>query len=207
MTNRKPLTDSDLAAALDWNVRNVAARLTFLGHTVECSRCAGSGHFSFNRMTGTTCFKCNGRKRVLAPISARLIETVKAEVEAGKLAPYLAEQAAIRDARAAIGPVVKRAEEVLAYQWARYSAWSGKSHELECETYEVYRTQCLANTLFFGHEFRGSIHETGMKHLRDRAGRELDAVAALAEAQWRLSMIEALDREVRAIDAASAQAA
>lgn len=201
------LTDSDLAAALGWNVRNVPARLTFLGHTVECSRCGGSGHFSFNRMTGTTCFKCNGRKRVLAPITAKLIATVKAEVEAGKLAPYLAEQAAIRDARAAIGPVVKRAEEALAYQWARYSAWSGKRHELECEAYEVFRTQGMANALFFGHEFRNGLHEVSMANLRDRAGRELDAVAALAEAQWRLSMIEALDREARAIDVTSERAA
>jgi len=28
--------------------------------TTECSRCGGSGHYSFNPMYGTTCFKCNG---------------------------------------------------------------------------------------------------------------------------------------------------
>ena len=25
-----------------------------------CSRCSGSGHYSYNQMTGTRCFKCNG---------------------------------------------------------------------------------------------------------------------------------------------------
>ena len=25
-----------------------------------CSRCGGSGNYSYNPMNGTTCFKCNG---------------------------------------------------------------------------------------------------------------------------------------------------
>ena len=29
-----------------------------------CSRCGGSGHYSYCQMYGTTCFKCRGRKRV-----------------------------------------------------------------------------------------------------------------------------------------------
>lgn len=30
-----------------------------------CSRCGGSGHYSYCQMYGTTCFKCAGRKIVL----------------------------------------------------------------------------------------------------------------------------------------------
>ena len=26
----------------------------------ECSRCGGGGHYSYNQMTGSICFKCNG---------------------------------------------------------------------------------------------------------------------------------------------------
>ena len=33
--------------------------------TITCSRCLGSGHYSYNAMTGTRCFKCNGKKVVL----------------------------------------------------------------------------------------------------------------------------------------------
>jgi hypothetical protein len=32
---------------------------------VTCSRCCGSGHYSYNAMTGTRCFKCHGKKEVL----------------------------------------------------------------------------------------------------------------------------------------------
>jgi len=30
----------------------------------ECSRCGGTGQYSYNQMTGTRCFKCNGGKNV-----------------------------------------------------------------------------------------------------------------------------------------------
>lgn len=30
--------------------------------TEICSRCGGTGHFSFNLITGTKCFKCKGKK-------------------------------------------------------------------------------------------------------------------------------------------------
>ncbi len=30
--------------------------------TEPCTRCGGSGHYSYNQMTGTRCFKCNGGK-------------------------------------------------------------------------------------------------------------------------------------------------
>lgn len=33
--------------------------------TVECSRCNGSGKFSWNARTGSTCFKCSGQGRTL----------------------------------------------------------------------------------------------------------------------------------------------
>jgi hypothetical protein len=32
--------------------------------TTECHRCGGTGHYSYNQITGTTCFKCGGLKRV-----------------------------------------------------------------------------------------------------------------------------------------------
>jgi hypothetical protein len=30
--------------------------------TTECTRCGGTGEYSYNPMHGTTCFKCRGRK-------------------------------------------------------------------------------------------------------------------------------------------------
>lgn len=31
----------------------------------ECSRCGGCGHYSYNQMTGSICFKCNGSGKQL----------------------------------------------------------------------------------------------------------------------------------------------
>lgn len=33
--------------------------------TESCSRCGGSGHYSYNQISGTRCFKCGGAKIVL----------------------------------------------------------------------------------------------------------------------------------------------
>jgi hypothetical protein len=33
--------------------------------TESCSRCGGSGHYSYNSISGTRCFKCGGAKIVL----------------------------------------------------------------------------------------------------------------------------------------------
>ena len=49
-----------LAAILKTSVKNVAGRLSGLKLGQTCSRCCGSGHYSFNLMTGSTCFGCNG---------------------------------------------------------------------------------------------------------------------------------------------------
>jgi|TARA_R110000744_G_C18937359_1_gene513907 hypothetical protein len=34
---------------------------------VCCSRCGGTGHYSFNQADGSTCFKCKGSKTFLTP--------------------------------------------------------------------------------------------------------------------------------------------
>ena len=34
--------------------------------TKDCPRCGGSGHYSFNPIHGTRCFKCNGAGKILA---------------------------------------------------------------------------------------------------------------------------------------------
>lgn len=36
-----------------------------LFESVCCSRCGGCGHYSYNSMTGTRCFKCGGRGRTM----------------------------------------------------------------------------------------------------------------------------------------------
>ena len=38
-----------------------ATATTPIIETETCTRCGGSGHYSYNQITGTTCFKCGGK--------------------------------------------------------------------------------------------------------------------------------------------------
>jgi hypothetical protein len=42
-----------------------------------CSRCGGSGHYSYCQRFGTTCFKCSGRKEVLTKRGAAAMAFLK----------------------------------------------------------------------------------------------------------------------------------
>lgn len=44
---------------------------------VECSRCGGTGHYSYNPMDGTICFKCRGGKKVLSRPAAKSLKLVE----------------------------------------------------------------------------------------------------------------------------------
>ena len=57
-----------------------------------CSRCGGTGHFSYNQLTGTRCFKCNGNQKsftkrgLAAALYLKSLRTVKAsELKIGDL--------------------------------------------------------------------------------------------------------------------------
>lgn len=59
-----------------------------------CSRCGGTGHYSYCQMYGTTCFKCAGRKEVLS--------------KRGELASaYLSQLRSIRMDEVKVGDIVK----------------------------------------------------------------------------------------------------
>lgn len=202
-TAAKNLTAADFAAALDWRERNLPARLTALGHTEECSRCGGSGHYSYNQMTGTVCFRCNGARRTLKPLTAKLLETVKAEVAAGKLDAYLARCQAAAAARAELAPMLARAEAACKFQNDRYTAWS-RSHGRDDEREFMFASQEMANCLFFGARSARLDRASGLngysiKDLIDGAGRKVDVFQARAEVLWRVEMMELMDREVRAL--------
>lgn len=58
--------------------------------TETCSRCGGTGHYSYNSFSGTRCFKCGGTKIVFTKRGAvardhfyRLFELSASEVTAG----------------------------------------------------------------------------------------------------------------------------
>lgn len=93
----KPLTEERRERAMN-------ARLLGLGFGVDCSRCGGSGHYSFNAIKGTVCFKCDGFRQVAPRLTNELYALVSDAVESGKLDAYLADiRAKLSAERAAKG--------------------------------------------------------------------------------------------------------
>lgn len=101
--------DIDKAAAILGTTRAKAtSRLAALGYTEECSRCGGSGRYSWNNFDGDRCFGCRGSGRKLVRLTEALASEAKARIEAGELADYFARAAA----RAAIKGAVARVTEI-----------------------------------------------------------------------------------------------
>jgi uncharacterized protein YeaC (DUF1315 family) len=100
----KPLTEAQREKAMN-------ARLIGLGFGVDCPRCGGTGHYSYNAITGTTCFKCDGFRQVAPNLSPELYARVSDAVEAGKLDAHLssvrARLSAERAAKGATDAVMK----------------------------------------------------------------------------------------------------
>lgn len=56
--------------------------MKFKFETQPCSRCGGTGNFSFNQVTGTTCFKCNGSGKQATRAGASANKKVNAMLDA-----------------------------------------------------------------------------------------------------------------------------
>ncbi len=71
-------------------VEAILPRLKELGLADTCTRCGGGGEYSFNLMSGTTCFGCNGGGRKMPKITVAFINRVAEAVNAGGLNDYFA---------------------------------------------------------------------------------------------------------------------
>lgn len=87
---------SEIAAILKTTEERLDARLVGLRIAPVCSRCGGSGRYSFNQIDGDRCYGCNGQGHV-KPRSQDLPDLLKearACVEDGRFDAYLATLAA-----------------------------------------------------------------------------------------------------------------
>ena len=98
---------TDAAKMLNTTTRRAAARLTALGYVVTCSRCGGSGRYSWNQVDGDKCFKCGGAKQVLAPLTAALVNEAVTRIAAGELDTYFARAKAAGQIKSAVAAVQK----------------------------------------------------------------------------------------------------
>lgn len=87
------------AVLVKWNPKNVLNRLKALDMAPTCTRCGGTGRYSFNPMDGDRCYGCGGAGAVLPILTRKLVDKVNAAVAAGGLDAYLADVMARSDAR------------------------------------------------------------------------------------------------------------
>lgn len=85
--------------------KNLIARIRLMGLSPSCSRCGGSGHYSFNLMHGTVCYGCAG-VGYMQPTSIKgwqfTLDNAKRAVAAGKLDEYTERLAARKRVEQAI---------------------------------------------------------------------------------------------------------
>ncbi len=93
--------------------RIIQGRLIGLGHCQYCSRCGGSGHYSFNLMDGTRCYGCSGSGYNRQKITRKLIAAVQSDIASGKYAQYMAD---LRK-RAEISKLAKNAQARVMEAW------------------------------------------------------------------------------------------
>lgn len=94
-------------------IRAMNARIFGLGFGVDCSRCCGTGHYSYNQLSGTRCFKCGGAKYEMPELTRDLFERIERAVIAGELDKYLAN---VR-ARQAVEKAAKGATDAVMKAW------------------------------------------------------------------------------------------
>jgi hypothetical protein len=98
-------TETDAASLLGCSVKSLRSRMVALGYVKICSRCCGTGRYSYNQMDGDRCYGCNGRGKSLLPVTRKLALEMKARQDAGELADYFARCQRNAEARAALLPL------------------------------------------------------------------------------------------------------
>lgn len=127
------------------------AKLTDIFEHRECSRCGGSGHYSFNQIDGTRCYGCGGTGRQWtkadAPLVAEYHELAKPlrETTAGRL--EVGEDVLLGERYFAEGRRMRRWVTIESIE-VDESQWSSASGSREDGTWHVtgyYRTLHFTN--------------------------------------------------------------
>lgn len=161
------MNKTEFATALSWDIKNVPGRLNALGLLATCTRCGGSGRYSYCQTHGDTCFGCSGSGKGLPRLTVTLVKTVQAKVAAGELDAYLALSKAKKEARALIKPLIAAAKAAYDTIGQAYDVEYRKSTRSSVPLNErtpfdpcVFAAQTMNNTLFYGSHYGNSTKKT-----------------------------------------------
>lgn len=190
-------TIADVAKALGCKVDGAKSRLVALGYVKTCSRCGGSGSYSYNQMDGDRCFGCSGSGKQMMAITAAIVAEAKARQDAGELNEYFARNRARAAAKAMVAPLVAEAEAVYSAIGAAYSRASRANHAAGALVQSpIFYAQSMNNALFYGLDYSSRAEPFSTDSVKDveyrvQKGRE-DAVSAVAKLRERIADLTAL---------------
>lgn len=183
--------EATLAAILNTTEKNALARAAGLQLLPVCNRCGGSGHYSYNQISGTTCFKCAGRGQV-APTKRQqkeVLQDAQAAVDSGKLDTYLADMATRARCKNALDQVMKAWKATgisQAYAWQNASASSPTFNLRDRDIADINAKMAAA-------------YDTVQKAQGETFGKNVDKTAAFA------NLASVLDTALQTIAAAEVE--
>lgn len=199
------LTREEFEVAVSFPKGTAAARLKALGKMLECSRCLGSGRYSFTPMYGDRCFKCAGAGVQFPVFTRKLINEVKTLVEAGALSDYLAQVRRVQAAHKAIKSASREARAILKpiadlYEVA-YRIHSSDSFKAVPSPRKIpewlFAAQTLSNSLVYGW-YAKTIPCMSLDGLSMRCSSKLsdeDVLSCARQAEWILEQARMLVSE------------
>lgn len=164
-----------------------------LGLRETCSRCGGSGRYSWCQMYGDKCFKCGGKGEFAAALTAKTLDAARTKVESGELVALRAKLAAKNAAKASIAPKLAEAAEIYATIGNAYSEAARNKPGMTCDERIAHTHALVTSPLFFAQTMNNSIREVVFDASHDvQTGRRTDYVAVAAELDEAIEMLRAL---------------
>lgn len=188
------LTVEEFETAVAFPPKSAAPRLRALGKMLECSRCLGSGKYSFTPMYGDRCFKCQGAGVQFPVFTKKLIEEVKTLVADGGLDEYFTQRKRAAEARAEIKNAEKMTRAATkeisdlyeqAYRIHSSDSFKGAEHPRKIPQW-LFLAQTLNNELIYGWGGK-RIATLGLDGLTLRCKNKLsqeDLLECAKQAQW-----------------------
>ena len=137
-----------LADILRTTEANVDARLVGLKLGRTCERCHGTGQYSYNQITGSRCFGCEGRGQIRWPERdlEKIIPAVQAAVDEGKLDTYMARIAGRKLAKSALDKAMKAWQDnKINYRWQDFDHPGQSFNKRQHDAWE--RVRALTNDI------------------------------------------------------------
>lgn len=199
--NKTAPTIQALAAALGCNQNAAKSRMVALGYVEKCSRCGGSGRYSFNPMDGDRCFRCGGKGKSLVKITAKLITEAKARQDAGELNDYFAACRARAEAQRAIEPSMAELNHECGAGGIRAHYERHNAINVSCHVFvnsDYFRASSLLCSIkdhafeaYMAWKYRGASHEATLAVIREMIAfaKLVNAAAAPMVDGWHEEMV------------------